>query len=153
MCMRWEIFCREFTQNRDSYLSSSWRWERFVLQVVPLMRLDAKRTVALLVQQRNKITAAEVVSQLRKSGKDQRFLLHSYLHALSETDPNYGKEFHDLQVFVFHCLLLGSARWLYFPSSVLITDCWWVPGNPTSFWQRRWSCMQSLSLDYYFNFW
>ncbi|CAM6096608.1 unnamed protein product [Calypogeia fissa] len=67
-------------------------------KVVPLVRLDAKRTVSLLIQQSNRITAAEVVSQLRKSGNDQRFLLHSYLHALFEKDPNAGKEFHNLQV-------------------------------------------------------
>jgi hypothetical protein len=51
-----------------------------------------------LIQQRSKITAAEVVSQLRKAGNDQQYLLHSYLHALFEKDPNAGKEFHDLQV-------------------------------------------------------
>ncbi|BBN13096.1 vacuolar protein sorting-associated protein 41 [Marchantia polymorpha subsp. ruderalis] len=67
-------------------------------KVVNLMKLNAKRTVALLVQQSDTISASEVVGQLKKAGPDQRQLLHSYLHALFEKDPNAGKDFHNMQV-------------------------------------------------------
>lgn len=65
-----------------------------------LMNLDLKRAVVLLVQQRKFIPPSDVVSQLLKFGNDKahRLYLHEYLHALFETDPNAGEEFHGLQV-------------------------------------------------------
>lgn len=70
-------------------------------QVIPLMELDGKRAVSLYIQQSDSIPASEVVPQLLKAAKnDEQFkpLLHSYLHALFEKDPNAGKNFHYLQV-------------------------------------------------------
>lgn len=70
------------------------------------MKLNAKRTVALLVQQSDTISASEVVGQLKKAGPDQRQLLHSYLHALFEKDPNAGKDFHNMQVLLLSLQIL-----------------------------------------------
>lgn len=69
-------------------------------KALALMTLDPKRAVALLVQQREFIKPSEVVSQLRKAENNStyRYLLHEYLHALFETDPHAGKDFHGLQV-------------------------------------------------------
>eukprot|EP01018_Ginkgo_biloba_P020522 Gb_33564 [translate_table: standard] len=69
-------------------------------KAVALMRLDSKRAVALLVQHRSLIPPSEVVTQLLKAGDDStyRYFLHLYLHALFETDPNVGKDFHGIQV-------------------------------------------------------
>lgn len=69
-------------------------------KALPLMQLDGKKGVVLLVQHRNNIPPAEVVSQLQKAGTDNRYrhLLHLYLHELFERDPNAGKDFHGLQV-------------------------------------------------------
>ncbi|KAL2623253.1 hypothetical protein R1flu_003458 [Riccia fluitans] len=67
-------------------------------KVVNLMKLDPKRTVSLLIQQSDTISASEVVGQLTKGGPDQRHFLHAYLHALFEKDPYAGREFHDMQV-------------------------------------------------------
>jgi hypothetical protein len=72
-------------------------------KALPLMTLDPKRAVALLVQQREFIKPSEVVSQLRKAENNStyRYLLHEYLHALFENDPHAGKDFHGLQVIYF----------------------------------------------------
>jgi hypothetical protein len=69
-------------------------------KVVPLMRLDGKRAVQLLVNQSNRIEPSEVVSQLQTGGADEnlRKYLHLYLHGLFEKDPNVGKDYHGLQV-------------------------------------------------------
>ncbi|CAM6008740.1 unnamed protein product [Sphagnum balticum] len=69
-------------------------------KVVPLMRLDGKQAVQLLVNQSNRIEAFEVVSQLQTGETDEnlRKYLHLYLHGLFEKDPNAGKEYHGLQV-------------------------------------------------------
>ncbi|KAL4591640.1 hypothetical protein LXL04_004610 [Taraxacum kok-saghyz] len=69
-------------------------------KVAHLMSIDHKRTVALLVQHRDMITPAEVVSQLLAARKqvDSRFYLHEYLHALFEANPHAGRDFHDMQV-------------------------------------------------------
>ncbi|CAK9872351.1 unnamed protein product [Sphagnum jensenii] len=69
-------------------------------KVVPLMRLDGKQAVQLLVNQSNRIEAFEVVSQLQTGEPDEnlRKYLHLYLHGLFEKDPNAGKEYHGLQV-------------------------------------------------------
>ncbi|KAH7276323.1 hypothetical protein KP509_39G002800 [Ceratopteris richardii] len=69
-------------------------------KVLPLLQLDAKRGVALLVQHLSTIPPVEVVSQLQRSRADGKYrhLLHLYLHELFEKDPNAGKDFHGLQV-------------------------------------------------------
>lgn len=71
-----------------------------LFQALPLMQLDGKIGVALLVQHRNSVPPAEVVSQLQRAGTDSKYrqLLHLYLHELFEKDPNAGKDFHGLQV-------------------------------------------------------
>ncbi|KAI3679451.1 hypothetical protein L2E82_51362 [Cichorium intybus] len=69
-------------------------------KVAHLMSIDHKRTVALLIQHRDLITPAEVVSQLLAAKKqlDSRLFLHEYLHALFEANPHAGRDFHDMQV-------------------------------------------------------
>ncbi|KAI5078208.1 hypothetical protein GOP47_0005879 [Adiantum capillus-veneris] len=69
-------------------------------KVLPLMQLDGKRAVTLLVQHLSGIPPVEVVSQLQRAGADNKYrhLLHLYLHELFEKDPNAGKDFHGLQV-------------------------------------------------------
>jgi hypothetical protein len=69
-------------------------------KVVPLMRLDGKRAVQLLVNQSNRIEPSEVVSQLQTGEADEnlRKYLHLYLHGLFEKDPSAGKDYHGLQV-------------------------------------------------------
>ena len=64
-------------------------------KALPLMTLDPKRAVALLVQQREFIKPSEVVSQLRKAENNStyRYLLHEYLHALFEKVLMQGKTF------------------------------------------------------------
>jgi len=70
------------------------------LQVVQLMLLDCKRTVPLLIQNKDLISPPEVVSQLLTASNkcDSRYFLHLYLHALFEANPHAGKDFHDMQV-------------------------------------------------------
>ncbi|XP_024534538.1 vacuolar protein sorting-associated protein 41 homolog [Selaginella moellendorffii] len=65
-----------------------------------LMKLDSKRAIDLLVQQRDRISASEVVSSLENLPQEQsrRRLLHDYLHTLFERDTNAGRKYHDLQV-------------------------------------------------------
>ncbi|KAE8691820.1 Vacuolar protein sorting-associated protein 41-like protein [Hibiscus syriacus] len=69
-------------------------------KVVPLMIVDCKQAVNLLLQNRDLITPSEVVSQLLNTRKkcDTRYFLHLYLHSLFEVNPHAGKEFHDMQV-------------------------------------------------------
>lgn len=69
-------------------------------KVAHLMSIDHKRTVSLLIQHRDMITPAEVVSQLLAAKKqlDSRYFLHEYLHALFEANPDAGRDFHDMQV-------------------------------------------------------
>lgn len=64
------------------------------------MSIDHKRTVSMLIQHRDLITPAEVVSQLLAAKKqvDSRYFLHEYLHALFEANPHAGRDFHDMQV-------------------------------------------------------
>ena len=70
-------------------------------QVVPLMMLDCKQAVPLLVQNKDLITPSEVVKQLLNASDkcDSRYYLHLYLHSLFEVNPHAGKFFHDMQVF------------------------------------------------------
>lgn len=79
-----------------------------ILQVVPLMTLNGKRTVQMLINQSDSIEPSEVVSQLQKEDTDGKLreYLHLYLHMLFEKDPTAGKEYHGLQVlpiFTFLC--------------------------------------------------
>ncbi|XP_074574083.1 vacuolar protein sorting-associated protein 41 homolog [Curcuma longa] len=69
-------------------------------KVAELMLLDSKRAVNLLIQHRDLIPPSEIVEQLLGTSKkcDKRHLVHLYLHALFENDPQAGKDFHDLQV-------------------------------------------------------
>ncbi|XP_074350636.1 vacuolar protein sorting-associated protein 41 homolog isoform X2 [Apium graveolens] len=67
-------------------------------KVVQLMKVDCKRAVQLLIQQRESISPNEVVSQLMATKDDSRYFLHQYLHSLFEDDPHAGKDFHDMQV-------------------------------------------------------
>ncbi|CAH1452513.1 unnamed protein product [Lactuca virosa] len=69
-------------------------------KVAHLMSIDHKRTVSMLIQHRDLITPAEVVSQLLAAKKqvDSRYFLHEYLHALFEANPHAGRDFHDMQV-------------------------------------------------------
>ncbi|KAH9618528.1 hypothetical protein KSS87_018147 [Heliosperma pusillum] len=69
-------------------------------KVVQLMMLDSKRATSILIQQRDLITPADVVSQLLKAGDkcDFRYFLYLYLHALFEASPHAGRDFHDMQV-------------------------------------------------------
>ncbi|KAI7729707.1 LOW QUALITY PROTEIN: hypothetical protein M8C21_012385, partial [Ambrosia artemisiifolia] len=69
-------------------------------KVVQLMQIDHKRAVSLLIQYRDLITPAEVVSQLLASKKqcDSRYFLYEYLHSLFEVSPHAGRDFHDMQV-------------------------------------------------------
>ncbi|KAJ0714190.1 putative chromatin regulator PHD family [Helianthus annuus] len=69
-------------------------------KVVQLMQIDHKRAVSLLIQYRDVITPAEVVSQLLASKKqcDSRYFLYEYLHSLFEVNPHAGRDFHDMQV-------------------------------------------------------
>ncbi|XP_050206162.1 vacuolar protein sorting-associated protein 41 homolog isoform X2 [Mercurialis annua] len=69
-------------------------------KAVQLMMLDSKRAVSLLIQNRDLIPPAEVVSQLlaTRNKCDSRYFLHLYLHSLFETNPHAGKDFHDMQV-------------------------------------------------------
>ncbi|XP_074573992.1 vacuolar protein sorting-associated protein 41 homolog [Curcuma longa] len=69
-------------------------------KVVELMLLDSKRAVNLLIQHRDLIPPTEIVEQLLGTSRkcDKRYLVHLYLHALFEIDPQAGKDFHDLQV-------------------------------------------------------
>eukprot|EP00249_Psilotum_nudum_P017659 c26429_g1_i1 orf=295-3261(+) len=68
--------------------------------VLPLLKLDGKRAVSILVQHRSEVCSSEVVSQLQKAGTEEmyRHLLHLYLHELFEKDPNAGRDFHGLQI-------------------------------------------------------
>ncbi|KAL5713390.1 Vacuolar protein sorting-associated protein 41 [Ranunculus cassubicifolius] len=69
-------------------------------KVVQLMTLDSKRAVPLLIQYRDLISPSEVVSQLSSATNksDTRSFLYLYLHSLFVTNPDDGKEFHDMQV-------------------------------------------------------
>ncbi|KAH1225318.1 Vacuolar protein sorting-associated protein 41 [Glycine max] len=69
-------------------------------KVVQLMRLDCKRAVPLLIQNRDLISPPEVVKQLLNADdkSDCRYFLHLYLHSLFEVNPHAGKDFHDMQV-------------------------------------------------------
>ncbi|GJR32413.1 vacuolar protein sorting-associated protein 41 [Tanacetum coccineum] len=69
-------------------------------KVAQLMVIDHKRAVSLLIQYRDVITPAEVVSQLLAAKKecDSRHFLYEYLHALFEVNPHAGRDFHDMQV-------------------------------------------------------
>ncbi|KAG4979909.1 hypothetical protein JHK82_033151 [Glycine max] len=69
-------------------------------KVVQLMRLDCKRAVPLLIQNRDLISPPEVVNQLLNADdkSDCRYFLHLYLHSLFEVNPHAGKDFHDMQV-------------------------------------------------------
>jgi hypothetical protein len=76
------------------------------------MRLDGKQAVQLLVNQSNRIEAFEVVSQLQTGETDEnlRKYLHLYLHGLFEKDPNAGKEYHGLQVYLqLFCGLMSPS--------------------------------------------
>lgn len=70
------------------------------MQVVQLMKIDCKRAVQLLIQQRDFITPFEVVSQLMASEDGSRYFLHLYLHSLFEANPDAGRDFHDMQVYL-----------------------------------------------------
>ncbi|KAG6474150.1 hypothetical protein ZIOFF_068074 [Zingiber officinale] len=72
-------------------------------KVVELMLLDSKRAMNLLIQHRDLILPTEIVEQLLETSRkcDQRYLVHLYLHALFEIDPQAGKDFHDLQVALY----------------------------------------------------
>lgn len=70
------------------------------LQVVQLMKIDSKRAVSLLIQHRELITPFEVVSQLLAAKDDSRYFLHLYLHSLFVANPDAGREFHDMQVYL-----------------------------------------------------
>ncbi|KAK4286396.1 hypothetical protein QN277_002956 [Acacia crassicarpa] len=69
-------------------------------KVVQLMILDCKHAVALLIQNRDSISPAEVVKQLLHADNkcDYRYFLYLYLHSLFEVNPHAGKDFHDMQV-------------------------------------------------------
>ncbi|XP_019056194.1 PREDICTED: vacuolar protein sorting-associated protein 41 homolog isoform X2 [Nelumbo nucifera] len=69
-------------------------------KVVQLMVLDCKRAVSLLIQHRDLVPPAEVVSQLLDSCNkcNSRHFLYLYLHSLFEVNPHAGKDFHDMQV-------------------------------------------------------
>ncbi|KAJ3692977.1 hypothetical protein LUZ60_012072 [Juncus effusus] len=68
-------------------------------KVVKLMKLYSKKTVHLLIQQRDTIAPFEIVEEFLKSkDSDKRYFLHLYLHSLFETDIDAGREFHDMQV-------------------------------------------------------
>ncbi|XP_019199476.1 PREDICTED: vacuolar protein sorting-associated protein 41 homolog isoform X2 [Ipomoea nil] len=69
-------------------------------KVAQLMMIDCKRAIPLLLQHRDLIPPPEVVSQLMAAGNegDSRYLMHLYLHALFETNPHAGRDYHDLQV-------------------------------------------------------
>jgi hypothetical protein len=69
-------------------------------KVVPLMTLNGKRTVQMLINQSDSIEPSEVVSQLQKEDTDGKLreYLHLYLHMLFEKDPTAGREYHGLQV-------------------------------------------------------
>lgn len=62
--------------------------------------IDCKRAIPLLIQHRDLIPPPEVVSQLMAAGNkgDSRYAMHLYLHALFETNPHAGRDYHDLQV-------------------------------------------------------
>ncbi|KAG6472337.1 vacuolar protein sorting-associated protein 41 homolog [Zingiber officinale] len=72
-------------------------------KVVELMLLDSKRAMNLLIQHRDLILPTEIVEQLLETSRkcDKRYLVHLYLHALFEIDPQAGKDFHDLQVALY----------------------------------------------------
>ncbi|XP_050378991.1 vacuolar protein sorting-associated protein 41 homolog isoform X2 [Argentina anserina] len=69
-------------------------------KVVPLMILDCKQAVPLLIQNKDLITPSEVVSQLLNANDkcDSRYYLYLYLHSLFEANPHAGRDFHDMQV-------------------------------------------------------
>ncbi|KAG6469839.1 vacuolar protein sorting-associated protein 41 homolog [Zingiber officinale] len=69
-------------------------------KVAELMLLDSKKAVNLLIQHRDLIPPSEIVERLFGTSRkcDKRHLVHVYLHALFEIDPQAGKDFHDLQV-------------------------------------------------------
>ncbi|XP_042448785.1 vacuolar protein sorting-associated protein 41 homolog [Zingiber officinale] len=69
-------------------------------KVAELMLLDSKKAVNLLIQHRDLIPPSEIVERLFGTSRkcDKRHLVHVYLHALFEIDPQTGKDFHDLQV-------------------------------------------------------
>ncbi|CAH9072753.1 unnamed protein product [Cuscuta europaea] len=68
-------------------------------KVAQLMMVDSKRAIPLLIQHKDLIPPPEVVSQLAAGNKgDSRHMTHLYLHALFETNPHAGRDYHDLQV-------------------------------------------------------
>ncbi|KAG8371237.1 hypothetical protein BUALT_Bualt13G0066800 [Buddleja alternifolia] len=69
-------------------------------KVAQLMMIDCKRAIPLFIQHRDLISASDIVSQLlaAKNKCDYRYLLHLYLHALFESNPHAGRDFHDMQV-------------------------------------------------------
>ncbi|KAG6468085.1 hypothetical protein ZIOFF_072653 [Zingiber officinale] len=71
-----------------------------IMRVAELMLLDSKKAVNLLIQHRDLIPPSEIVERLFGTSRkcDKRHLVHVYLHALFEIDPQTGKDFHDLQV-------------------------------------------------------
>ncbi|EPS74380.1 hypothetical protein M569_00372, partial [Genlisea aurea] len=69
-------------------------------KVAQLMIMDCKRAVALFIQYRDLVNPSDVVSQLlaAKSKCDHRYFLHLYLHSLFESNPDAGRDYHDMQV-------------------------------------------------------
>ncbi|CAA0813525.1 Vacuolar protein sorting-associated protein 41 homolog [Striga hermonthica] len=68
-------------------------------KVAQLMLIDCKRAIPLFIQHRDLISPSDVVSQLLAAKKcDYRYFLHLYLHALFESNPHAGRDYHDMQV-------------------------------------------------------
>ncbi|KAL6575787.1 Vacuolar protein sorting-associated protein 41 [Orobanche hederae] len=69
-------------------------------KVAQLMAIDCRRAISLFIQHRDIISPSDVVSQLiaAKNKCDYRHFLHLYLHALFESNPHAGRDFHDMQV-------------------------------------------------------
>ncbi|KAL6499759.1 Vacuolar protein sorting-associated protein 41 [Orobanche gracilis] len=72
-------------------------------KVAQLMAIDCRRAVLLFIQYRDIISPSDVVSQLTaaKNKCDYRQFLHLYLHALFESNPHAGRDFHDMQRLVY----------------------------------------------------
>ncbi|GER55616.1 vacuolar protein sorting-associated protein, partial [Striga asiatica] len=69
-------------------------------KVAQLMLIDNKHAIPLFIQHRDLISPSDVVSQLIAAKKkcDYRYFLHLYLHALFESNPHAGRDYHDMQV-------------------------------------------------------
>lgn len=138
-----------------------------MLQVVPLMELNGKRAVQMLINQSDSIDATEVVSQLQKEDvKDKlREYLHLYLHSLFEKDPTAAKEYHGLQVLAISlartCRTVSRFT-VFFKQSIPLNEALLTPVHSdhqdflveflTPYVFCRLNYMQIMNRDCYFHF-